>query len=619
LESETVRALLDSAPDGMVIVDDSGRIVMVNNQAEALFGYERAELVGLPVEALIPEQQRQVHTAHRLRYRASPKVRAMGAGLGLRGQRRDGTEFPVEVSLSPVPTASGNRVIAAVRDVSERAAAEASNRVIRHAIDAIHDGVFMVDADTLEFTYVNRGATRQTGYDRDELLAMTPVHIAPQFSTESFRRRLEPLLTGATPVVDVKTVLRRNDGVDVPVELTMQYPLAATPDDPRVVVVLARDVSAQVTAENERARRQAILEALAEVRSGLLSSAPVQDTLELICRHARNLAEADGVMLSRPDLDEGVLRHVAFDSHESQRAMPAVLLVDDLMGEVLAGQPALSTHLPSDHRIDQRNRQAAAGVFMSAIVAPVEGRNGVDAVLFLGRAPGRDPFTDEHLTVITSFAGQAAAAMELDRTRQDLRALEMVGERERIAGDLHDLVIQRLFAAGLGLQAIQNLIPPGRAADRVDATITELDKTISEIRSTIFQLNRPSHPAAVHSQLLERIAAGCEALGFVPGLEVEGDAQAIQPVVLEQLLPSLNEILANVAKHASATTATVRLTIGDHEIELVVADNGIGIPDNPSPGRGLTNLDSRARRLGGSFGVTTAGTGGTIARWSVPH
>jgi signal transduction histidine kinase len=256
---------------------------------------------------------------------------------------------------------------------------------------------------------------------------------------------------------------------------------------------------------------------------------------------------------------------------------------------------------------------------MSSIVAPVDGRNGIDALLYLTRAPGREPFTDEQLGVVTSFAGQAAAALELDRTRQDLRVLEMAHERERIAGDLHDLVIQRLFAAGLGLQAVQSLIPPGRAAERVDATISELDKTISEIRATIFQLDRPAGAGSVHNRLMERIAAGCDALGFVPQLMVEGDLQAVPAIVLEQLLPSLNEILANVAKHSGATTTSVHLAATAEEISLVVTDNGVGMPDNPSPGRGLSNLENRARRLGGSFQAARAPAGGTTVRWVAPR
>lgn len=114
------RGLLESAPDAMVVTESDGRIAIVNRQAEALFGYRRDELIGQPVEMLIPSQFRDRHPAHRAGYFQAPRVRAMGAGLELLGRRRDSSEFPVEISLSPVETDEGTLVISAIRDVTER-------------------------------------------------------------------------------------------------------------------------------------------------------------------------------------------------------------------------------------------------------------------------------------------------------------------------------------------------------------------------------------------------------------------------------------------------------------------------------------------------------------------
>lgn len=124
--------LLEAAPDAMIIVDRDGHILLVNRQTEVLFGYDRRELIGRPVEALIPRRFRSPHMAHRELYRAAPHTRLMGAGLELYGLRKDGTEFPVEVSLSPVATDNGMVVIAAVRDVSERKRAEAEREELLH-------------------------------------------------------------------------------------------------------------------------------------------------------------------------------------------------------------------------------------------------------------------------------------------------------------------------------------------------------------------------------------------------------------------------------------------------------------------------------------------------------
>jgi PAS domain S-box-containing protein len=123
-------SLIDAAPDGMVVVGDQGEMLLVNRQVEELFGYGRDELIGAPIELLIPDEARQAHRAHRTRYRADPTTRPMGAGLQLLGRRRDGSVFPVEISLSPVHTADEVRVVAAVRDITDRLAAEAEAREV---------------------------------------------------------------------------------------------------------------------------------------------------------------------------------------------------------------------------------------------------------------------------------------------------------------------------------------------------------------------------------------------------------------------------------------------------------------------------------------------------------
>ncbi|MEX1008589.1 MAG: PAS domain S-box protein [Acidimicrobiia bacterium] len=120
LGDEVAWSLVDAAPDGIVITDRSGRILVVNRQTEALFGYDRSELLGASVDELLPQRFRAIHRAHRTRYRAEPRTRLMGAGISLLGRRKDGTEFPVEISLSPVTANDQAMVVAAVRDVSER-------------------------------------------------------------------------------------------------------------------------------------------------------------------------------------------------------------------------------------------------------------------------------------------------------------------------------------------------------------------------------------------------------------------------------------------------------------------------------------------------------------------
>ncbi len=182
-------SLLDATPDATLIVAGTGEIVFVNDHAGDLFGYPLEDLLGRVVDDLLPESLVAVHRAHRTRYRAEPTVRAMGAGSELRARRSDGSEFAVEISLSPLRLGDDVFVIAAVRDVSDRVEAEDQLHRVLRTLDATDDGVFIFDAETLRFSFVNEGAVRLVGYSRDELLTMSPLHLNP-YTTESEYRRI---------------------------------------------------------------------------------------------------------------------------------------------------------------------------------------------------------------------------------------------------------------------------------------------------------------------------------------------------------------------------------------------------------------------------------------------
>ena len=244
-------AMVDASPDALVVVDGDGQIELVNHQTEVLFGYDRGELLGRPVEILLPGELEAVHRAHRTRYRAAPEVRSMGSGLDLLGRRRDGTEFPVEVSLSPLLQDGQQRVIAAVRDVSERRTGETAARRIRQGIDSILDGVYMFTPDTMRFVYVNEGATIQTGYTAEALLGeMTPLMFVPDFTADQFAELLQPLLDDSSPSIQFETTLRPSSGQDFPVEVVMDFPGVNTGAQ-RVLVCVVRDISVRREAEDK--------------------------------------------------------------------------------------------------------------------------------------------------------------------------------------------------------------------------------------------------------------------------------------------------------------------------------------------------------------------------------
>ena len=203
--------------------------------------------------------------------------------------------------------------------------------------------------------------------------------------------------------------------------------------------------------------------------------------------------------------------------------------------------------------------------------------------------------------------------------RQEARARLLLHEdRARIAHDLHDLVIQRLFAAGMSLQSVTNLIESPVARDRVVAVTDELDETVRAVRSAIFSLGHHEEAQSLGSHLSGLVDERSRHLGFTPDLLIVGTVDDLPDFVADQLVATVTEALSNVARHADATDATIRITRTKGTVSLNVRDNGRGIAATPKPLGGLSNLMWRAAELGGTCSVSPADPSGTELVWQVP-
>jgi PAS domain S-box-containing protein len=467
---ELLLLLCDSSPDAVVVADGAGRIVFTNQRVFDLFGWKPDELLDAPVEQLMPSELTEIHQRHRSGFAARPSARAMGAGAVLTGRHRNGTDVPIDVSLSPITTDDGPMVIAAVRHARARLDVDKRMRSAERLFEAISDAVIAIDAPTLTVAQVNGGATRLLGAEGD-LIGMPFADLLHGWSEADVRSALRPL------------------------------------DDGRVTVL-------SLSVE------------FATVGSGTAGS----------------------------------------------------------------GTAGSGT--------------AGSGTAGSETVA-------VDLAVQTFDRPGAE---QQYLLV----ARDVAVHRRLER---DLRAAQttiaLTDERDRIARDLHDGVIQRLYAAGLHLQVAR-----GSSADptSIDDVIDEIDRAVTDIRSTVFALHTPRGLEQGFDYALRLCVAESErVLGHTPEVELVGPLDSTRPEIAGDAIDVVRELLVNVAKHARSSSTKVSVRVDAEGLTLEVTDWGVGVEvGTMQAGQGLHNLRARAERNGGTFDVWPRLEGGTTAHWHVP-
>ena len=401
-----------------------------------------------------------------------------------------------------------------------------------------------------------------------------------------------------------------------------------TEDDEAVLVALG--AAAGVAVENARlyeaARlQQRWIQASAEVATRLLSGSQPAEVLAGITRQALELSGADLAVLALPD-DEGRRLTITYAEGEGADATRGLVLPagHSLSGRVLAtGEPVTS----GDFAADERAAAAARGAMSQigpAIVFPLGAPGNVRGVLTVGRRHGAALFPPAQADVVASFAAQAGIALELAATRTEAQRLSLYEDRDRIARDLHDLVIQRLYATGMSLEGTMPMITRPEVASRISNAVDAMDETIKEIRATIFDLQaRDTDRPDLRTDIVNVVEDMTPLLGFAPSLRLgAGLGGEIKPEVAEQALAALREALSNTARHAAATRVDVTVDAGtDGLLTVQVTDNGTGIPADVRRS-GLRNLGSRAEKLGGELRLGPADPGasppGTRLEWRVP-
>jgi signal transduction histidine kinase len=412
-------------------------------------------------------------------------------------------------------------------------------------------------------------------------------------------------------------------------------------DDEDIMVALS--VAAGAAIENARLyaqtrRRQRWLEAAAEITAVLLGEVRRTEALQLVARRAREVAEADLSLVLLYDPSDGTLRVEVADGVGSDDSADTDTDTDTDAG---GGHPTLvGASVPiagsefaavvEEHTftvVDDLGRAAGWDVPLhtgTALLVPLSFGGEALGALVVAYREGSTGFADDpDVALVRTFAGQAALALERARAQEEREQLAVLGDRERIARDLHDVVIQRLFAAGMQLQMAVQLLPKPEARQRIDGVVDDLDLTIRDIRGAIFEL-RQTGPDSLRGEMRSIVDEARAALGFRPELRLDGPVDtAVPDEVRSALIAVLREGLSNVVRHAQASSVSIGLVARGEQVELTVADDGCGLPRagpdaSADAANGLRNMRVRAADLGGVFTIETGTAGGTVLTWRVP-
>ncbi len=396
-----------------------------------------------------------------------------------------------------------------------------------------------------------------------------------------------------------------------------------TEEDERTLVTLAAQAGVAISNAQTHAelrRHQQWLEALRSIGAAILAGSPTKDVLVRIADNARTLVAADLAAVVGPGGDRA-LRIVAAVGPTARTldGLP-VPLEGSLSGMAMRTGEAFVTDDARAER-DAYPPMIEKGNIGPSMFVPLTARAEPFGTLVVANAPGQRAFVTDELRMVQALADQAAVALEYGRAQEDLRAMAVLEDRERIARELHDGAIQDLFAAGMGLQAAAERVKDGDLRRRLERIVTTLDSVIADLRNYIRGLRPTILAASTLEPAIHRLAGDLEvSTGMTVVADVDPRAAAAAELYAADVVQIVREALSNVRHHARARTCRVSVRTVGEEVVVEIDDDGVGLPPGGTivGGNGLPNMRGRAADLGGSLRVASAPGDGTTVTLGLP-
>lgn len=612
LAEQRFRGLLESAPDAMVIVNEEGRIDLVNAQAERLFGWRQDELIGQPIEVLVPDRQREGHERHRASYLPRPVSRLMGPGLDLAARRKDGSELPVEISLSPLQLDGGVMIISAIRDVSERKRMEQALRLseatYRSTFENAAVGIAHVDLDG-RWLEVNGRLCALLGRTREELLGTTFQAVTHADDLPGNLADRERMFSGEIDHFTTEKRYVRPDGTAVWAAVTVSL-LRDHGLVPLRVILVAEDITASKKAEEALRASQRFAAATIEAMPASVAVLDEDGFIISTNEAWKAFALANGGSLHRCDAGMNYLE--VCDGVRGDDAQLARVFGDGIRDVLSGAEPRFSMEYPCHSPDEQRWFVGHVTPFRDegprcAVVAHVDISQRKRAEMAIRRINDELELRVEERTAQLQGVNADLRQQIGERLRLEEEILHITErEQQRIGQDLHDDLGQRLAGAWLLSDLLEKKLADEKSGQV--ALASKVGGLLKDALALTRALARGLHPLAVEAgglaAALDELAEGTAATFDVSCRSSCPRGLRIDKIAATHLCRITQEAVTNALKHGKAKTITIKTVVSDGRIMLTVKDDGSGLGGpGKGAGMGLRIMRYRADLLHGSFDI----------------